>query len=199
MLFLKRITDEHLLEEFRKKYSCVSGLEVPSDFLKTRFVYAAFNMKKKMCGGFVLGNKNPFRTIEVFAGNGSKPGLYEYIADKSYCELNCLWLSVNYRKGLSVYLFWLLFAGKVTARPEEMLMCGTISKSLADVYGYPRKSRLLHSDDILMSGKQRTSYIFVFARADFYVGVLETFIYKFRNNGSRPVTYKEISLPVATS
>ena len=199
MLFLKEITDDHLLEEFRERYTGVSGLDVPMEFLKTRTVYASFNLKNKMCGGFVLGNINPFRTIEVFAGDKSKHNLYDYIGGRTYCELNCLWLSVNYRKGLSVYWFWMLFALKVSSRPEDMLMCGTIAKSLADIYGYPRKSRLLHSEEILINGKLRTSYIFIFAKSDFFIGVLETFVYKFRNNGTRSVMYKEIIRPAAAS
>ena len=59
MLFLKKITDETLLKEFREKYISVSGLNVPEDFLKKRKVYAAFNLKNRMCGGLVLGNITP--------------------------------------------------------------------------------------------------------------------------------------------
>ena len=75
-----------------------------------------------------------------------------------------------------------------------MLIYGTIAKSLADIYGYPRKSKLLHSEEMLFDGKMRNSWIFIGARTDFFVGVLETFIYKFKNNGKRPVRYKRVSL-----
>ena len=146
MLFLKKITQDDSLEEFRDKYVSVSGLNVPIDFLKTRSVYAAYNFKNRMCGGFVLGNINPYRTIEVFAGEQSKEKIYEYVQGTSYCELNCLWLSVMYRKGLLCYWFWILFALTVSMQRESMLIYGTISKSLADIYGYPRKSKLLHTE-----------------------------------------------------
>jgi len=199
MLFLRKINEDHLLEEFRERYASVSGLEVPMDFLKTRAVYGAFNLANKMIGGFVLGTINPFRTIDVFASIGNREGLYSHLNGTSCCELNCLWLSVNYRKGISVYWFWLLFATKVSRQPEKMLICGTIAKSLADIYGYPRKSKLLHSEDIFLNGKLRTSYIFIFAKSDFFVGVLETFVYKFRNNGRKPVMYKEINVPATAS
>jgi hypothetical protein len=197
MIFLRKITQDHLLKEFRERYISVSGLNVPEDFLETRDVYAAFNLKNKMCGGFVLGNINPYRTIEVFAGEESKHRLYEYVEGTTYCELNCFWLSVKYRKGFWGYWFWLLFALKVSVQREEMLICGTIAKSLADIYGYPRRSKLLHSEDILVNGKMRTSWIFIFARTDFFVGVLETFIYKFKNNGKKPVKYKYVNLQVS--
>jgi hypothetical protein len=199
MLFLKKITQEHQLEEFREKYMSVSGLNVPADFLKSRSVYAAFNLKNKMCGGFVLGNINPYRTIEVFAGDPSKPQLYEFVEGTSYCELNCFWLSVKSRKGFWGYWFWLLFAFKVSMQKEKMLIYGTIAKSLADIYGYPRKSKLLHSEELLFNGKMRRSWIFIGARTDFFVGVLETFIYKFKNNGKKPVRYKRVSLPAAAA
>jgi hypothetical protein len=199
MFFLRKITDDHLLKEFRKRYISVSGLNVPDDFLQTRDVYGAFNLSNKMCGGFVLGNINPYRTIEVFAGEQSKKRLYEYVEGTTYCELNCFWLSVKYRKGLWGYWFWLLFAIKVSMQRESMLICGTIAKSLADIYGYPRKSKLLHSEELLINGKMRTSWIFIFARTDFFVGVLETFIYKFKNNGKKPVKYKRVNIPLTAT
>lgn len=197
MLFLRKITKDHLLREFREKYISVSGLNVPEDFLQTRSVYAAFNLKNKMCGGFVLGNISPFRTIEVFAGDQSKDRLYDYVEGTSYCELNCLWLSLRYRKGILCYWFWILFATKVSMQRESMLICGTIAKTLADIYGYPRKSKLLHAEELLFNGKMRTSWIFIFARTDFFVGVLETFIYKFKNNGKKPVKYKRVNLTLS--
>ena len=80
-----------------------------------------------------------------------------------------------------------------------MLIYGTIAKSLADIYGYPKKSKLLHKDELLFDGKMRTSWIFIGARTDFFVGVLETFIYKFRNNGKKPVRYKQVQIPAATT
>jgi hypothetical protein len=193
MIFLRKITDERLLEDFRQRYSGASGLDVPMDFLKSRSVYAVFNLKNRMCGGFVLGNINPYRTIEVFAGDASKPQLYEFVEGTSYCELNCFWLSVKNRKGFWGYWFWLLFAYKVSMQKEKMLIYGTIAKSLADIYGYPRKSRLLHSEQLMFNGKMRNSWIFIGARTDFFVGVLETFIYKFKNNGKRPVRYKRVA------
>ena len=196
MLFLRKITQEHSLKEFRDKYVAVSGLDVPIEFLKTRRVYAAYNYRNRMCGGFVLGNMNPYRTIEVFAGEQNKEKLYDYIQGTGYCELNCLWLSVMYRKGLSCYWFWILFALKVSVQKEPMLIYGTIAKSLADIYGYPRKSKLLHSEKLLFNQRMRTSWIFIGARNDFFVGVLETFIYKFKNNGKKPVKYKHVNLPV---
>jgi hypothetical protein len=194
MLFLKKITEEHLLEEFRQRYVSASGLNVPMEFLKSRAVYAAFNLRNRMCGGFVLGNISPYRTIEVFAGEASKPELYKFIEGTSYCELNCFWLSVKSRKGFWGYWFWLLFAFKVSMQKEKMLIYGTIAKSLADIYGYPRKSKLLHAEQLMFDGKMRHSWIFIGARTDFFVGVLETFIYKFKNNGKRPVRYKRVSI-----
>jgi len=193
MLFLRKIKQDHLLEEFRERYINVSGLNVPPDFLKTRSVYAAYNLKNKMCGGFVLGNEIPYRTIEVFAGEHNRKKLYNFVEGTSYCELNCLWLSVKYRKGVLCYWFWILFAWKVSMQKESMLIYGTIAKSLADVYGYPRKSKLLHTEQLMFNNKMRPSWIFIGARIDFFVGVLETFIYKFKNKGSKkPVRYKHV-------
>ena len=199
MFFLRKITQDHLLKEFRDKYISVSGLNVPEDFLRSRSVYAAFNLRNKMCGGFVLGNISPYRTIEVFAGEQSRKKLYDYIDGTSYCELNCLWLSANYRKGILTYWFWILFAIKVSMQRESMLICGTIASSLADIYGYPRKSKLLHTEELPFNDKIRRSWIFIFRRTDFFVGILETFIYKFKNNGKKPVKYKRVNLNLSVT
>lgn len=195
MFFLRKITQPHHLKEFREKYIHASGLNVSEDFLGTRSVYAVFDIRNKMRGGFVLGNSSPYRTIEVFAGEPNRQKLYDYIQGTSYCELNCLWLSVKYRKGFMCYWFWILFALKVSMQREAMLIYGTIAKGLADIYGYPRKSKLLHTEELMFSNKMRTHWIFIGARTDFFVGVLETFIYKFKNNGKRPVKYKRVAIP----
>lgn len=196
-LFLKKITDDKLLNEFREKYVSVSGLNVSLDFLKKGTVYAAFNFKNRMCGGFVLGNVNPYRTIEVFAGEASKKKLYEFVEGTSFCELNCFWLSVKNRKGFWSYWFWLLFAFQVSMRKEKMLIYGTIAKSLANTYGYPKKSRLLHTEELMFDGKMRTSWIFTGARSHFFVGVLETFIYKLKNKNKERIKHKRVALPIA--
>lgn len=194
MFFLRKITQPHLLKEFREKYIHASGLNVTDDFLSTRSVYAVFDLKNRMRGGFVLGNSTPYRTIEVFAGEPNRQKLYDYIKGSSYCELNCLWLSIKYRKGFMCYWFWILFALQVSRQREAMLIYGTIAKGLADIYGYPRKSKLLHTEEKMFSNKMRTHWIFIGARTDFFVGVLETFVYKFKNNGKRPVKYKRVPL-----
>lgn len=194
MFFLKKINQDHHIKEFRDRYSNVSGLDVTEEFLKSRSVYAVFDLKGRMRGGFVLGNINPYRTIEVFAGEENRKQLYDFIEGTSYCELNCLWLSVKYRKGFLCYWFWILFAFKVSMQKESMLIYGTVAKSLADIYGYPRKSKLLHTEDLMFKNKLRTHWIFIGARTDFFVGVLETFMYKYRNNGKRPVVYKRVPL-----
>ena len=155
-----------MLREFRERYISVSGLNVPEDFLKTRAVYAAFNLRNKMCGGFVLGNINPYRTIEVFASEESKHRLYEYIEGTSYVELNCFWLSVKYRKGFWGYWFWLLFAAKVSMQRESMLIYGTIAKPLADIYGYPRKSKYRASFSLLSSSSMMSCVNFLFCSMD---------------------------------
>jgi hypothetical protein len=194
MLFLKKITEDHHIKEFRDRYSNASGLDVTEEFLRSRSVYAVFDLKNRMRGGFVLGNINPYRTIEMFAGESNRKKLYDFIEGTSYCELNCLWLSVKYRKGFLCYWFWILFAFKVSMQKESMLIYGTVAKTLADIYGYPRKSKLLHSEDLMFKNKKRTHWIFIDARTDFFVGVLETFIYKYRNNGKKPVVYKRVPL-----
>ena len=192
MMYLKKISDSQLLNEFRTKYIAVSGLDVTIAFLRTRSVYAVFNYDNKMKGGFVLGNDIPYRTIEVFSSERNRAKLYNYIKDSGYCEINCLWLSVKYRRGLWSYWFWILFAHKVSRQTEPMLIYGTISKPMADVYGYPRKSRLLHAEILPFEGKLRNSWIFIGARKDFFVGVLETFIYKLKNKPSQQVKYKQV-------
>ena len=59
----------------------------------------------------------------------------------------------------------------------------------------PKKSKLLHRDELMFDGKIRNSWIFIGARRDFFGVQSETFIYKFKNNGKKPVRYKRVTLP----
>ena len=189
-LFLRKIEDEELLQEFQRKYIGASGLDVTVEFLKVRTVYAAFNMKNRMCGGFVLGSTNPLRTIEVFASETSRRGLYKSLEGSSCCEINCFWLSVKNGKGFWSYWFWLLFAFKVYAQKEKIIIYGTIARSLANIYGYPAKSYLLHTEDMMFDGRMRTSWIFSCNRTYFLKGVMEIFAYKLKNKNKRTVDFK---------
>jgi hypothetical protein len=189
-LFLRKIEDEVLLKEFQRKYIGASGLDVTIDFLKGRTVYAAFNMKNRMCGGFVLGSSNPLRTIEVFASESSRTGLYKSLEGASCCEINCFWLSVKNGKGFWSYWFWILFAFKVYAQKEKIIIYGTIARSLANIYGYPARSFLLHTEDMMFDGRMRTSWIFSCHRTYFLKGVMEIFAYKLKNKNKRTVDFK---------
>lgn len=194
ILFLKKITGDEALNDFREKYIKVSGLDVSPEFLKTGTVYAAYNIRKRMCGGFVLSGNMPYRTIEIFAADENKKKLYEFTQGKSYCELNCFWLSLKNRKGLWSYWFWLLFAFTVSRRKEQMLLYGTIARTLANIYGYPRKSKLLHQDQVLVGGSTRASWIFFGRRVDFFRGVLEIFMYKLGKKKTTKALQKDIPL-----
>jgi hypothetical protein len=194
-IFLKKVASKEHLQEFSDRYTAISGIPVSADFLSEGTVYAAFNSQNRMCGGFVMSNHTPYRTIEVFADEPNKEKLYEYIKGVSYCELNCLWLSVKNRKGLWSYWFWILFAFTVSRRKEKMLIYGTIAKTLSNIYGYPKKSKLLHQDIVLVDGKKRTSWIFIGARADFFVGVLQTFMYKLNKSDKQNGAAKHTAVP----
>jgi hypothetical protein len=194
-LFLKKIKSKEHLQEFSNRYTAISGIPVTLEFLSESTVYAAFNNRNRMCGGFVMSNHKPYRTIEVFADEPNKKTLYDFIEGVSYCELNCLWLSVKNRKGLWSYWFWMLFAFTVSRRKEKMLIYGTIAKTLSNIYGYPKKSKLLHQDVVLVNGKKRTSWVFIGARADFFVGVLQTFMYKLNKTGKQNKTTNNTAVP----
>jgi hypothetical protein len=194
-IFLKKIKSKEHLQEFSDRYTAISGIPVNNEFLTQGTVYAAFNSKNRMCGGFVMSNHTPYRTIEVFADEPNKKQLYNFIEGVSYCELNCLWLSVKNRKGLWSYWFWILFAFTVSRRKEKMLIYGTIAKTLSNIYGYPKKSKLLHQDIVMVNGKKRTSWIFIGARADFFVGVLQTFMYKLNKTEKQTIETKNTVTP----
>lgn len=190
MFFLRKITDQATLNEFKEKYKNASGLDVTLRFLESRDVYATFNRSNRMCGGFVLGSSGQLRTIEVFAGESSKPKLYEFLGKTTCCEVNCFWLSVKNRRGFWSYWFWFLFACKVYMQKEKVVIYGTIARSFANIYGYPKKSKLLHTDELVFDGKLRRSWIFTCSRSYFLRGVMEIFVYKFKNSGSGPAVQK---------
>ncbi len=102
------------LEHFAKMTDKFIDVLLPLDYLKRSKVIGCFN-KDRLCGGFVIVLKGPFRVVE------SIPGVFKYpkkFKEKETAEVTGLWLNSELVKGGYGAFFWiklikeLIFSGK---------------------------------------------------------------------------------------
>ena len=154
---------------FRTKYEKISGLQLPMEYLENSEVYV-FKRKSLIIGGFILGKKNPLRTVEVFISENNQTELSHYFSSNQYCEVCCFWIDRKLRKNAYYNAkFWVTMANTVKKQEKEFILFGTNSRGLAKMYGYPKNSLLFHKDEI----NDKDTFVFLARRKDFAGGVWE--------------------------
>ena len=138
-------------------------------YLKRSNVYA-FYIGRRMVGGFILGQKLPLRTIDIFVASENRQVIDPMFSSEDFCEVCCFWVQRRYRYHpiLSGW-FWLKMAYAVKRQNRPIIVYGTNSAGLARVYGYPKNSLAYHTDTV----NDRTTNIFLAQRKDFVGGVWE--------------------------
>lgn len=166
---MKPCTHPEDIAVFKKKYVRLSGLDIPDDFLAQSDVYV-FRHRGQIVGGYIIANLKPYRTLEKFANDENRPDLEARLARSECSELCCFWIDRAYRKKklLTIY-YWLLMAWKTSRQKEKFTIYGTNSRGLANLYGYPRKALLYHTD--VVDGKE--TFIFLAKSKDVFWGTLE--------------------------
>ncbi|MBK8502002.1 MAG: hypothetical protein IPL46_07235 [Saprospiraceae bacterium] len=178
--------EEYLI--FKRKYEGISDLKLPIEYLDKSDVFV-FTEKDEIVGGFILGKKGPYRTIEVFVSKSNLEHITEYFTEEVFCEVCCFWIERKFRKNpISNAKFWLKMAYAVKAQENKFILFGTNSEGLAKMYGYPKNSLLFHQDFLANRG----TFIFLARRRDFARGVWEIVISKFlRRERNRNIIKKD--------
>lgn len=174
---IKRLQSRNDLQQYASTYFDCSGLPVPAEYISSpgNRVYGVF-FKKKMIGGFILGQGTSMRTLEVFAQAEARLNLYRSIGPVSdFTEITCFWIDPAYRKNtvLNTYT-WLALAFCLRRFGTPKILFGTCSSSLARLYGVTPKSELIHRDRI--NGKR--TYIFQSERSVSLQGFIEILRFK---------------------
>lgn len=174
---LKRLQSETNLHLYASTYFDCSGLPVPAEYISSsdNRVYGVF-LKKKMIGGFILGQGTSMRTLEVFAQAEARSKLYQSIGPVSdFTEITCFWIDPAYRKNTALNTFtWLALAFCLRRFGTPRILFGTCSSSLARLYGVTPKSELIYRDR--MNGKR--TYIFRSERSVSLQGFMEILRFK---------------------
>lgn len=171
---IKQLKSESDLQQYAATYFDCSGLPVPMEYISSpdNRVYGVF-FKKKMIGGYILGQGSSMRTLEVFAQANAQLKLYQSLGPVSdYTEITCFWIDPTHRKNTSLNTFiWLALAFCLIRFGTSKVLFGTCSSSLARLYGVTPKSKLIHRDRI--NGKR--TYIFQSERSvsiQGFIGIL---------------------------
>ncbi len=174
---LKRLQQKGPLDQFAQTYLQCAGLPIPSSYLydPDNRVYAIY-YRQQMIGGFILGQGQSMRTLEVFAQATAREGLYQQLgAISDFTEITCFWISPETRNNTALNTFiWLSLAYSLNRFGTPKILFGTCSASLARLYGVTSKSQLLHRD--FVEGKQ--TFVFQSERKVSLQGFLEILRYK---------------------
>ena len=171
---MKKIQRKEDFQVFQTKYEAISGLKLPLPYLEKSDVYV-FRRKDNIIGGFILGNRLPLRTVEVFVSKPNLKVLSPYFEINKYCEVCCFWIERKLRRNAFFNaLFWIRMAYSVKRQSKEFILFGTNSKGLAKMYGYPKNSLLFHKDNV----GNKDTYVFLARRKDFAGGVWEIVLSK---------------------
>lgn len=94
----RKINTGEALDVFATTYQRCSGFNVNRDYYETNQVFGIW-WKARMVGGFVLGADARLRTLEVFAGNEHRDGLYRHVeASATHTEMCCFWMDPAFHK-----------------------------------------------------------------------------------------------------
>ncbi|MEM1217883.1 MAG: hypothetical protein AAGH79_03190 [Bacteroidota bacterium] len=178
---LKQVKQAKELEQYSQTYEQYAGLPIPTTYLNNPHnrIFACYH-QNKMIGGFILGQGERLRTVEVFAEEKARGPLYQRFAPiHTYTEITCFWMSPTIRKHTLLNTFvWLALTYCMQRYSNAHILFGTCSTPLARLYGITEKSRLIHQD--VMEGKR--TYIFESAKKESLLGFLEILRYKLKRS-----------------
>ena len=165
---IKLLKSDLEITAFKEAYETLSGLTVPFKYLKESNVYGC-KIKGQMVGGYVLSGITDLRTIKVFTNLESRERATRIIKEfGNHCEVCCFWMNYEYRSKFWFNgLLWMKMAWDVKNRSEKMILFGTNSRGLAKVYGFPKNSILLITDEV----NEKKTFIFLAERKHFFEGV----------------------------
>lgn len=117
----------------------VHKIEYPMDYLKRSRVVGLFDKDLKLCGGFLLAVKGPFRTLESLPDNVE----IDHIPQHKAAEINALWVDNTCRGKKSARLWLRIFFEMVRSRKTHFLYTYSLkSASLGAIYAVVRPTVL---------------------------------------------------------
>lgn len=166
---------------YQQKYYHASGISIPDDYITQHPAYGYYD-GDTLIGGFILAQSTSLRTLEVFSSDHHRDKLYDIVHDLSagdtdpIQEICCFFIDLTYRKSMHHAIWcWLSLAWKVYRFGHHTwLIFGTNSTGLARMYGIPKRSILLHTDQV----RGKNTYIFIGKRVDLLWGVGEIVVDK---------------------
>ncbi|GAB4404969.1 MAG: hypothetical protein OHK0039_05590 [Bacteroidia bacterium] len=151
---LQKLTSQTELSQYGATYFQCSGLAVPAAYLDSASnrVYG-IRYNKEMIGGFVLGQGETLRTLEVFAQPDARHRLYHELGSASACtEITCFWIAPGFRRNTALNTFvWLCLGFTLSRFGASQVIFGTCSASLAKLYSATPRALLIHRD--VVNGK----------------------------------------------
>lgn len=154
---LKTLKTDFELETYR--HAIANSIEVllPLDYLKQGKVYGFYNEEGRICGGFALITRGPYRvlsSIPDFSGFDLDPKL------KKTAEITGVWLSSEHRAKKVSLMFWLVILSKLLTCRKEYFVYAYSSKKehLKKIYSRGNPVVLFCGETIALPGMKEVDH-----------------------------------------
>jgi hypothetical protein len=111
------------LKKFQSLTKKIHHTEFPINYLKRSKVIVLMDDQKKICGGYALAIKAPFRSMEYLDPKiiKAEPYFKDYSLDDIF-EINCLWLDPKMTSRGTSFHFWIrLYRDMISLRKKAFI------------------------------------------------------------------------------
>ncbi|OFZ21807.1 MAG: hypothetical protein A2202_00465 [Bdellovibrionales bacterium RIFOXYA1_FULL_36_14] len=150
---IKRIKDLNELDRFRKLTNKYIHVLFPMDYLAKSRVFGCYDSWQRLCGGFVLVMKGPFRVLESIPSHIEKH--QDLDLDKA-CEVTGLWFSPAAKDRSKSIVFWLrLYLEIIKTQKKFLVYAFSMSKpQIGKMYEPAKPVRLFEGQTNILPGME---------------------------------------------
>ncbi len=149
-------------ETYRAIYRDICGTYISDEYLHNQLVHGIF-YKKRMVGGFIVGQQHPYRAINQFVPEERLPEVYGKLEGIKVGEVCAVWKDRNFKSKLLDNALWAYVAYYSMKTDSRIFLLGTFEAGLAVKYSYPKYGHLIYQGPY---GDGKTYYIFIGFKED---------------------------------
>jgi hypothetical protein len=89
------------------------GILFPREYVHRGTIWSLVDERHRICGGLILVDKPPFRSLEGIPSGAAPAGLDELQSGGSLAEINGVWLSLDWRSPFATLTYWTLMLDRL--------------------------------------------------------------------------------------
>lgn len=164
---IRRIHSEEDLTSYAQGYRRAGAHPLPLEPLRGREVWAAFDRRGEMIGGFVFGTRAPYRTIGAIPP-AVRAGLDPGVLPPRTAEVCCMWIERAHRHQPVATALWLTLGLRILVHRPRGLLYGTAVSRFKEFFELTGWTRPLYHGPLVVDGVQMAEgWVYVCPLADF--------------------------------